>query len=302
MSTSDDYQDDMRIHRIFDEQATEALLAGRTPAGHDDLADLAQLLDGVRWAATGTPPPRPSAELARVFATGLEQTREPAEVASLSAFKRGRLMIAELLTALVAKLAALGVAAKAAVALTATAGLVAGATAVGFVPDDVLGFIGGGGQDDTVEAADVEPAVETGEVADEPASETAEVADSDRGVPADGEYEPGDGWQFGLEVARHNAAEQARIPDEPGSETGEANRPADVPTGRDDAPAQQPEGTPTGADDAPAQQPEETPTGQPEEIPTGADDAPAQQPEGAGAPEEVPTGQPESTPGDAFRP
>jgi hypothetical protein len=299
MSTLSDYPDDMRFHRTFDEQATEDLLAGRVPVGQEDLTDLAQLVQGVRWAAQSLPAPRPNAELARVLATGLDQTREPVEAAPLSAVKRGKIMIARLSTALVAKLAALSFFAKSALAATATAGVVAGAAAAGFIPTDV----GGGGQGDPVQPAVAEPASETAEAAPhgEPASETAEAARGDHGIPEDGEHSPADGWLFGLEVARHNAAEQARIHDqdfEPGSETAEAHRPAEVQTGRPEStPNGQPEGTPDG-------QPEGTPDGQPEGTPDGQPEGrPSGQPETLGGqPDEPPAGTPESTPGDDFRP
>ncbi len=150
MSEGGDYPDEMRKPRALDDRAVEAFFAGRTPPEEELLGTFAQ---SVR-AFSRQPAPVPRGELAAVLMDGLtiekgdlpvtaasNATGPRREVSGLPKWRRPRMTVSGLLSALITKLGALGLAAKAGLAIALTAAGVTAAGAAGALPAPVQNVV-----------------------------------------------------------------------------------------------------------------------------------------------------------------
>ncbi|MHB1446269.1 MAG: hypothetical protein ACYCZV_11510 [Acidimicrobiales bacterium] len=151
MSDLDDYADEMRKPRALDDRAVEAFFAGRNlPADEDLLGSFAQ---SVR-AFSLQPAPTPRGELAAVLMDGLtiekgdlpvtaasNVTGPQREVSGLPKWRRPRMTVSGLLSALITKLGTLGLVAKAGLAIALTAAGVTAAGAAGALPAPVQNVV-----------------------------------------------------------------------------------------------------------------------------------------------------------------
>ncbi|HVA41908.1 MAG TPA: hypothetical protein VNF50_00330 [Acidimicrobiales bacterium] len=151
MSDLNDYPDEMRKPRALDDRAVEAFFAGRNlPADEELLGAFAQ---SVR-AFSHQPAPTPRGELAAVLMNGLtiekgdlpvtavsNVTGPQLEASGLPKWRRPRMTVSALLSALMTKLGALGLAAKAGLLIALTAAGVTAAGAAGALPAPVQNVV-----------------------------------------------------------------------------------------------------------------------------------------------------------------
>ncbi|MGH3442555.1 MAG: hypothetical protein ACRDUY_11055 [Nitriliruptorales bacterium] len=139
-----DHRGEMTRRNRLDDRATDALFSGRVPSGREDLADVADLVEALRAAASVSP--RPNADLAAVLTEGLSTekgdlpatagsnvNRPAPQAAGLPKWRKARRMI----EIAVAKLGALGLAAKVGVASAAVVAGTVGGGAAGVLPGPV---------------------------------------------------------------------------------------------------------------------------------------------------------------------
>lgn len=261
MKVGDGYPSEMSEadrHRTtdLDDRTVEALLAGRTPAGREDLRELASALTELRVQAQ-EPAPHPNAALLEVFAeppvTAVGKwaaeggSTAPSPWRSTSPrWRKVPRMLAALFASLVAKISVLGMGAKAALALTAAGAAAGGAVAVD-LPDAVADALGRdrGAEQQDVEAPDAaefgrgvaddasdpnEPGVDGPTVADEARRRAEERRGGDIGPSVDDPAD--DAASDGLDEARDATdGTGARIPDEvptDGASQGAAESAPDV--------------------------------------------------------------------------
>lgn len=252
MTSGRDYQDEMFGPDLIDDATAEALLAG-LPV-RSELEQLAQLLQAMH--ETSRRPVRPTGELAAAMAVGVfsgegvmpapgDRRRRGRRRAAAGAGARRNnwrntpMAAAQVLAALIAKVAGLSAAAKAATGLSIAAGSM---TAAGF----------GGALPESVQQQ-FESTVETITPYEFP-QDTPGNADFGEEVSEDAK----DGGVDGGEVSE-KAKELGNQPDQPG------NPPSTLPT-----PAQTPAGEPASTPSAsPSQRPTDTPSGPPSGLPSG---------------------------------
>lgn len=259
--------DEMRIHRSFDDHTVEAILAGRTPDGRDDLEPLAALAEGLRTAYRGGPRPQMREQLAGFVEAPLTAKDDlpvtaesdaaapvlAAQTAALSTWRdHTRRKVATMLSSISAFVAT--VAGKAVLGTAVAAASVGGLHAADVV--DVPGLPGGNGSAAVEEhqpdvGSQNDPSVQNG-----PGEEgredgfTSTVVDDATDSESPGIDDPStvveDAPDYGVTKAEENSDADDSIPDDPTSNADPGTDASTTSSAPEDVPSSGEEGQDTG--------------------------------------------------------